>query len=201
MLSINFKMGWITMNVKRLNDEEIIEVYKKHMVVDFPVEELKPLEVIQKLLKKENYMCYGFYDNKELLAYVFLVSLKSYLLIDYYAVCSKYRDRGIGSEFLTALKEKCSDFKGIIVEVEKVEDAQDESEKIIRKRRISFYEKNGMRITSISSELFGVNYSIMCLCNIEIDDSYIFEVLEKIYMEITPVKLYSKYVKIKKEIE
>lgn len=184
------------MDLKKLNNEEIIDLYNNHMTSDFPIEELKPLDVIQKLIKKDNYICYGLYDNGRLLAYAFLVSLKSYILIDYYAVCEQHRNKGIGSKFLSALREKCKDYHGIMVEVEKTEYAPNECEKLIRKRRIDFYKRNGMIMTNISCELFSVNFSIMCLCNVELEDSEIFEALKAIYKEITPAQLYLKYVKI-----
>lgn len=184
------------MNLKQLNNEEIKNVYIKYMKIDFPSEELKPFDVIQKLIKKRIYMCYGLYENEQLLAYAFLVTSKPYLLIDYYAICEDYRNNGIGSRFLNILKEKFKDYDGIIVEVEKVEYASDDDEKIIRRRRIDFYKRNGMRMTNIFVLLFSVNLSIMCLCNTELDDSFICEGLKNIYKETVSEKLYSKYVKI-----
>lgn len=184
------------MDLIKLNDEDIINVYNNHMLSDFPLEELKPLDVIQKLIKKENYMCYGLYDSEQLLAYAFLVSLKSYILIDYYSVCEQHRNKRIGSKFLSTLKEKFKDYNGIMVEVEKIECAPNEIEKLIRERRIGFYKRNRMIMTNISCELFGVKFSIMCLCNIELEDLEILEALKAIYKEITPSKLYTKYVKV-----
>ena len=190
------------MNLKQLSNEDIENVYNKHMKMHFPSEELKPIDVIQKLIKRKIYICYGLYNNKELLAYAFIATSKSYLLLDYYAVCAKYRNKGIGSKFLNILKENCKNYIGIIVEVEKVEYASNENEKVVRKRRIDFYKKNGMRITKVSCTLFTVNYSIMCLCNIELEDSAIYEGLKNIYKEMIPSKFHSKYVKISyKEIE
>jgi GNAT superfamily N-acetyltransferase len=184
------------MNLKQLNNVEIESIYNEHMIKDFPHGELKPLEVIQKLNKKNNYICFGLYKNEELLAYALLATSKLYLLIDYYAVCEQYRNHSIGSEFLSMLKEECKNYNGIIVEVEKVECASTETEKLIRKRRINFYKKNGMRMTNILCKLFDVNYCIMCLCNIELEDSVIYEGLKDIYQEIIPVSLYSKYVEL-----
>lgn len=184
------------MNLKKLNNEEIENIYNEHMITDFSEDELKPLEVIQRLIKKGIYICYGFYDGEELSAYAFLVTSKSYLLIDYYAVCSVCRDMGIGSKFLNIIKEHFNNYNGIILEVEKIEDAPDEEEKIIRSRRINFYKRNGMIMTNISVLLFGVNFSIMCLCNTELSDLNIGEALINIYKEIVSSKLYSKYVKV-----
>lgn len=184
------------MNLKQLSNEDIENIYNKHMIIDFPPEELKPIDVIEKLIKRKIYICYGLYKNEELLAYAFLATSKSYLLIDYYAVCSEYRNKSIGSTFLNVLKENCKNYNGIIVEVENVAGASNESEKIIRRRRIDFYRKNGMRMTNISCTLFNVNYAIMCLCNIDLDDSAIYEELNNIYKEMIPSKVYSKYVEI-----
>lgn len=184
------------MNLKLLSNEDIEKIYNKHMIIDFPSEELKPIDMILNLIKRKIYRCYGLYNNKELVAYVFLVTSKSYLLLDYYSVCAKYRNKGIGSEFLNILKKNCKSYRGIMVEVEKVECASNENEKVDRIRRIDFYKKNGMRMTNISSELFNVNYSIMCLCNIELEDSVIYEELKNIYKKMIPSKFYSKYVKV-----
>lgn len=184
------------MNLKQLTYEDVKKIYNNHMVIDFPIQELKSIKIIQKLIKEKTYICYGLYDNKELLAYSFLVISKLYLFIDYYAVCSKYRNSGIGSEFLNILKECFKSYNGIIVEVEKIECALNEDEKIIRKRRIDFYRRNGMRMTSICSTLFNVNYSIMCLCNIDTEDSIIYQELKNIYKRIFRIKFYSQYVKI-----
>ena len=186
----------IKVNLKQLIDEDIENIYNKHMIIDFPAEELKPFDVIQKLIKRKIYICYGLYNNEELLAYAFIVTSKSYVLIDYYAVCREYRNKGIGSKFLNILTEHCKNYNGIIVEVEDVECTSNEAEKVVRRRRIDFYRENGMRMTNISCKLFNVDYSIMCLCDIEPDDSVIYEELKNIYKEIIPSKLYSKYLEI-----
>jgi hypothetical protein len=184
------------MKLKQLSIEDIEEVYYKYAEKDFPSEELKPLDMIKKLVKKEIYICYGLYEKSQLLAYAFLVTGKSYILIDYYAVCSGHRDKGIGSIFLKLLKEQFKTYDGMIVEVEKIEDAPNDAEKIIRKKRIDFYKRNGLKITKISIYLFNVNYSIMCLCNDNLKDLDIYKGLEKLYKKIVPEKLYLQYVKL-----
>ncbi|OPJ59160.1 GNAT family N-acetyltransferase [Clostridium chromiireducens] len=184
------------MYLKQLSDEEIKNIHEEHMKIDFPPEELKPIEVIQKLIKRGIYVCYGLYEDNKLLAYAFLVTSKSYLLIDYYSVCAIYRNRGIGSKFLNLLKEQCRNYIGIIVEVESINSSPNVEERVTRERRINFYKNNGMRMTNILSLLFNVEYSIMCLCNEEVTDSNINDGLEHLYKEITPSKLYNEYVKI-----
>ena len=184
------------MELKQLDKEEVKEIYINYMVIDFPSQELKPIYAIEKLINRKIYKCYGLYDSEELLAYAFFNTSKSYLLLDYYSVCEKFRSKGIGSEFFTILKESCNNYRGIIVEVEDIESADTEAEKIIRQRRIDFYMKNGMKMTNVLCELFNVNYSIMCISKTEFDDSIICDEIKNIYKEMVPVKFYSRYVKV-----
>ena len=83
------------MELKQLTKEEVKIIYIEHMVMDFPQEELKPIDAIERLIERKIYKCYGLYDNRELLAYAFFNTSKSYLLLDYYSVCEKYRSKGI----------------------------------------------------------------------------------------------------------
>lgn len=184
------------MELKQLSKEEVKKIYSDHMVIDFPKEELKPIDAIERLISRNIYECYGLYDKEELLAYAFFNTSKSYLLLDYYSVCEKHRSNGIGSKFFGILKEECKNYNGIIVEVEDVESADTEAEKIIRQRRIDFYKKNGMKMTNVLCELFNVNYSIMCISKVEFDDSIISDEIKNIYKEMVPEKFYSKYVNV-----
>lgn len=184
------------MELKQLTLDEVKKIYSEKMVMDFPKEELKPIDSIERLIYRKIYKCYGLYDNKELLAYAFFNTSKSYLLLDYYSVCKNYRSKGIGSKFFNILKEQCKGYDGIIVEVEDVESADTDIEKIIRQRRINFYKNNGMKMTNVLCELFNVNYSIMCISKIEFDDSIIFDEIKNIYKEMVSDKFYSKYVKV-----
>lgn len=184
------------MQLRQLIKEEIKKIYSEHMVIDFPKEELKPFDAIERLMGRKIYKCYGLYDNEELLAYAFFNTSNSYLLLDYFSVCKKYRSKGIGSKFFSLLKEECKDHDGIIVEVEDLESANTQTEKIIRQRRIDFYMKNGMKMTNVLCELFNVNYSIMCISKTEFDDSIICDEIKNIYKEMVPVKFYWRYVKV-----
>jgi GNAT superfamily N-acetyltransferase len=186
----------IKMELKQLMKEEVKKIYNEHMVMDFPQEELKPIHVIERLIDRKIYECYGLYNNGELLAYAFFNNSKSYLLLDYYSVCEKYRSKGIGSKFFSILKKEFKNHNGIIVEVEDIESADTEAEKIIRQRRIDFYKKNGMKITNVLCKLFDVYYSIMCISNVEFNDSIIYDEMKNIYKEMVPDKFYAKYVEV-----
>ena len=164
--------------IKPLELEEARAVYIGHAHQDFPSDELKPFSMIEKLWNNRCYFGYGFYEtdgNNEtteikssepvLRAYAFLVADDStnMLLLDYFAVCEESREKGYGSYALSLLKENCMDFGGILFEVEDDTCTEDEEEKVIRRRRIAFYEKCGVIMTDTKSHVFGVDYKLMVM--------------------------------------
>ena len=50
------------MKIKVLDKNEIEKIYKEHLINDFPKDELKPLEYINKMHDLSKYECFGFYD-------------------------------------------------------------------------------------------------------------------------------------------
>lgn len=149
------------------------EIYDTYMRVDFPPEELKPFSMIEDMWKRGHYFTYGFYEQnggteaeKEVLrAYAFFVAdyEEQMLLLDYFAALANTRGQGYGSMALQQLKEVCSDWKGIVIEVEDNELELEESVRDIRNRRIAFYNRNGCYMTEVRSYVFGVDYRIMVL--------------------------------------
>lgn len=165
--------------VKSLDVREAKAVYIGHAHQDFPQNELKSFSMIEDLWNKGFYRGYGFYERvdqttedngrntgKDILrAYAFTMadSDAHMLLLDYFAVCEEARGKGYGGEALALLKENCTEWDGIIFEVEDDESAESESEKMLRQRRIAFYEKNGVEMTNERSFAFGVDYKLMVL--------------------------------------
>lgn len=163
----------VQLQAKKLTLLQAKEIYQLYMKTDFPPEELKPFYMIENMWNRGHYFAYGFYETVEtegaesemLRAYAFFVAdhEKQMLLLDYFAASVKMRGRGYGSAALQKLKEVCSDWKGIVIEVEDNELPMDESTREIRNRRIAFYTRNGCRMTSTRSHVFGVAYRIMVL--------------------------------------
>lgn len=151
------------MKLKRLTEAQMLDIYQTYMTIDFPLDELKPFELISKLVNKNIYFAFGLFEEDKLFAYAFLTksSDRRYLLLDYFAVCSDVRGKGIGSLCLSLLKDECKAYDGIFIEVENVEYAGNEVEKAVRSRRIAFYERNGAEFTDILCRLFGVEMNIM----------------------------------------
>jgi GNAT superfamily N-acetyltransferase len=76
------------------------------------------------------------------------VQTNDYILLSFLAVYEGMRGRGIGTGFLEKLSAMYSDKNGIIVEVEKPENAKTNGEKDIRQKRIHFYQKAGFSLLS-----------------------------------------------------
>lgn len=164
---------------EKVSLETAREIYETYMKADFPPEEIKPFPVIEKMWKKNSYFVYAFYedaaksskaqntgDGRVLCAYAFLLAdnKNQVLLLDYFAVLKEKRGGGYGSHAFSLLRETCADWNALIVEVENDELADiDDTTRITRKRRISFYTEAGCRMTDVRSRLWGVDYRIMVM--------------------------------------
>ena len=85
-----------------------------------------------------------------------------YILVSFLAVYKETRGQGIGTKILKEIEEKYSNKKGIILEVENPEFAENEKEKNIQEKRIKFYQKSNFKIVpNLNVKLFMVNFKIM----------------------------------------
>jgi ribosomal protein S18 acetylase RimI-like enzyme len=88
--------------------------------------------------------------NDDLVGFAMLFPLRDTdtVLLEYFAVASRQRNRGIGGEILQRVVARLRDARaetGIILEVES--DAEgDPAERALCARRIAFYERNGARV-------------------------------------------------------
>lgn len=187
-----------------LNRENVKTIYDSHMVRDFPDDELKPWAAINTLYDKGIYQCYGLYDGGQLLAYACFTGQAggTWLLLDYYAVCSGYRERGYGSKFLNALWQTLQNVRGIFVEIELVDCAADEEDRCTRERRRNFYLRGGLRATAIRNRLFGVDYEVLLMpcagqeLDEELSDRELLAEMTRIYQTIMPDKAFADFVEL-----
>lgn len=188
------------MNMRLLNDNEITKIYENYMPCDFAKDEIKPLSRILELCKLDKYFCYGFYEKGEsetetMIAYVFLVTSENRkaVLVDYFAVVGDLRGMGYGSKCFEMLRDKVNEKKlgTLFLEVENPDFGVDEAERLLRKRRISFYIRNGMTLTNLRIFLYDVEYLLMTS-----DASEMTEAKEQIYnvykVLLKPDKIQSK---------
>ena len=183
-----------------LSAEQVADIYHNHMKQDFPPAEVKPLLLIQQLIKRGVYQPYGWYEeNGNLIAYSFFVKAPegTVLLMDYFAVCRAYRNSGYGSQCLALMKTLWQNTRGILAEVEDPAKSISPEEEHTRTRRVAFYQRNGMRPTAVHSVLFGVPYILHYLPVAgECADEQIKEELDAIYRTLFPLPVYKAKAKI-----
>lgn len=169
---------------------------------DFPPNELKPFSTIEKLMNSGCYECCGFYEKESdaLCTYAFMLAdlETNMLLLDYFAVCEEVREKGYGSAAIGLLKEDYTEWDGMIFEVEDDDTAGTEEEKLIRQRRIAFYERNGVVMTKQRSRAFGVDFKLMVmnLGNTGMDDN-IGYFLESMYRKMLPEKVFKEQFRLR----
>ena len=190
------------MFVKELTVLQIREIYRNHMVNDFAVAELKPMDIVFRLIEQGIYICYGlFKENDEIMAYAMFCGQRDSdrLLLDYFAVISGNRGGGIGGEFLELLKNQFADKALLILEVENPAYAKDGKQMTEMERRILFYQRHGVILTDITCRLFGVELSIMYLPLLsQQTEEQVYAALDQIYHLMFCRHMYDKYVLLRK---
>lgn len=150
-----------------LTREQIIEVYETLMPHDFPDSEIKPLKLILNCYDKGYYCAFGILEEGRIQAYALLcrAAEQNALLLDYLAVHSTVRGLGYGSRMLRELQQHYTDsiYPELIIEVESLEAAQNDEERFIHRRRIHFYEKNGLIVTNVRSIVVGTAFTLLIL--------------------------------------
>ena len=179
--------------LKLLSLDQIEKIYIERMVEDFPSNELKPLDMIKKLILEGNYDCYGLFENDEIVGYIFLNRLKGQqnYLIDYLATVPNRRNSGLGATIIKRLSEKLSDADSIIGEVENPEYEMNVLNKELQTRRLNFYLRNGFKDTKVRATCFGVPFIIIELVDkMSKSENEIKELYKQHYKAMLPKELY-----------
>lgn len=169
------------MKVIRLTEEQVAYVYEVSMKVDFPDNERKPLEMILDSMRQGKYDCLGLVEGEEILGYTLFFRQGDNCLFDYFAMLSKNRNQGLGSEFLRHIVAYYGDKKHVIGEVEDPDCAENALDAKLQSRRLNFYLRNGYEDTGAKANLFGVKYRILRMKN---ENTYTQEEIEKLYLAI-----------------
>lgn len=184
--------------MKKFSNTQLLKVYKERLVNEFHNEEIKPYELIKRLLEEDKYMGYGLYEDDKLVAYAFLCKCEDseYIMLDYYVVESEFRGSGYGSKFLNELHKVTKSYKGIIGEIEDPNYAVDKDDLEYREKRIKFYEKNKLYHTNIRSSVFGVKYIVMIMTNNKLIEEEVVKSLKNIYKELFGIEKLDKQIEI-----
>lgn len=176
------------MRLEAVRKDALKELYNSALRRDFPPDELRPLSNMEYLMDRGVYFCFTCREGGEQAGYAFFSADGGAALLDYFAVDPSRRGQGVGSRFLTALKDAGPDAPYFLIEVESVESAQTSQQREERERRIRFYRHCGCRATGAYSHLFGVEYQIMILPREERipSDMDVKEALESLYRVMIP---------------
>lgn len=186
------------MEFKKLTKTQRTDVYNKYLVNDFNKSEVKTFNEIEDLIKQGYYLCYGFYENEDLLGYSYFIKSKQTIVMDYLAVNSEYRNKGLGSKFISIIKSEFSkQYLALIAEVENPRYSDNEKDKYNRERRISFYINNGFKLSNIETCVTKDQYSIIKLeLNKDIGDKEIFKQISLAYRTIFGEELFKKQISV-----
>ena len=180
------------MDLRQLNENQIISVFNDRMQIDFAADEIKPLSVILKSVSEGIYECLGLFDDDRMVGYCFNVIQGKRYLVDYIAVFSELRNNGIGSKMIGLIREHLEDAELVILEAEDPEYAEDEDLCDLQTRRIGFYKRNGLKDTGVRTRCFGVPFVILELrSRVSLSDDEIWEEYQSFYRAILPPKLFA----------
>lgn len=147
------------MKLNLLNKEELGELYRKRMMVDFPKAELKPLRVMYAMMDANLFHPLLVEENGENVGYAMVCPspAEDAVLLEYLGVFSDRRNSGLGAKILDALALR---YGGLFGEAE-APDSDDPAENALRTRRLGFYQRCGFRILNYDCGLFGVHFKCL----------------------------------------
>ena len=186
------------LEIRMLTLSQVREIYSRRLTEDFPPDERKPLVLIERALALGRYACYGCFDGEAAVAYAFFATLGNNVLLDYFSVEKSFRNRGLGSLFLQALIAGPIGSAGCaLVEVEDPDYAPDPYELELRKRRLRFYQRNGLADTGVRVTVYHVEYRILALpVGCVPDGQDVLSLYTSIYNAMPPEKSHAKKMRI-----
>ena len=185
--------------LRKIKFKEFKDLYRKHIVKDFPSSERPNLEGFRKRMLKYNEEIFIYEEEGIERGYCIIDQIQEYVLVAFFAVYEGNRGKGIGTKILKELEEKYSNKKGILLEVEDPGFAKNENEKSIQERRIRFYERANFQVVeNLKVELYMVNFNVMIrnIAGTPIEVRKVEKVMKQFYYTITDKKRL-KYINIK----
>lgn len=168
-----------------LTRDELGRVFEEHMKRDFPADELKPLSRLYSLMDRGEYDPYALFEDGELLAYALYWRYQDhpYVMLDYFAVVPERRNGGTGSQLLREMLDRfCQNGGGVFGEVE-IPETGDEAVDALRRRRLGFYARAGLRQMGYRTKVFGVPY-ITLAYGPEVSDEELMVTHEGLYRSV-----------------
>lgn len=148
------------MELRRIDPDAAGEIYENYMREAFPESELKPWAMMKELYERGEYDFVAAFEGDQLCGYAWQYAPcgGDAILIDYFSVLPELRCRGIGGQFLRALREfYAPSDKLLLLESEYPGEATDPD---MAMRRLGFYKRCGMVDTGVQVRLFDVRFCI-----------------------------------------
>lgn len=123
----------------------------------FPEDERPPFEMT---IGWEGSDFYGIYDEEEFVGLADIVELGDLVYLFFLAVEDDKRNQGYGSEILSIIKAKYAGRRLFLLADEASPKYSDFE---LRKRRLSFYQRNGFKLVGKRAREFNVIYEILSI--------------------------------------
>ena len=174
------------LNWRELGADERADWFETRLCRDFPADEVKPLDLLEKLCEQGRYHCYLFYEQPEVpVGYAYLMTIDRFTLLDYLAVEPSMRGGGYGSQILPILEEMLPEGNTLLIEAENPACAVSLEDRSVRLARVRFYKKAGMRLTEVLEKAFGVDFRILT-GGAQVSDREIADGLSAVYAAMLP---------------
>ncbi|WP_366249731.1 GNAT family N-acetyltransferase [Terribacillus aidingensis] len=142
---------------------EALQTLREYLDYDFPFMSRPPFRIMKSWLKKDKMHGVFLTDGTERYGYALYKERTEYnvLHVSYLAILPKFQSSGYGGNLIALLKE-ISPGSSIFLEVEDPDSTKEAEDRILRLRRISFYEKHGFTIfPNVKMHHFGYPMRIM----------------------------------------
>ncbi len=147
---------------REIGADERKDWFQTRLCRDFPADEVKPFDLLEKLCAEGSYHCYLFYEQPEVpVGYACMMRMGRFTLLDYLAVEPSMRGGGYGSQILPILVEMLPEGGTLLIEAENPACAASLEDRSVRLARVRFYKKAGMRMTEVLEKAFGVDFRIL----------------------------------------
>lgn len=132
----------------------IFQLYRKA----FPASERKPFGIICTMYRKGKTDLWCILRDGSFAGFAATVNGSDLILLDYFAVASRHRSKGVGTAALKQLLAQYSG-QGVFVEIENTRlPGADRSQRL---RRKAFYQNCGMEDLNVCANVFGVSMELL----------------------------------------
>ncbi len=134
-----------------------LRIYRLYQTA-FPAAERKPFSVILRCRRRGQTDLWCIHGSSGFLGFAATVNSPELILLDYFAVETRFRGQGIGTAALKLLLEQYAG-KGIFVEIESTREPG--PDQLCRQQRKAFYLRCGMQPLGVTARVFGVAMELL----------------------------------------